>query len=504
MKSSIGRKLFIYVFAIIFSLIGILYILNETVLPTFYLQSKKHVLVEQAEKIVAYQSAGYDLHYNDIERIGRNQGTEIAIYNGDDVLYEPYMDNDKDSLIGSKEATNSGVDENKNKKSPKVKWWQRSQNMDITAEGAFSTEIDPATHVESIIYKQLLNNGDVVAIRIAVGAIEDSIRITNTFLLIVSLIFIAIASILTYILSKKFTNPIIQMQQITQKMSDLKFDEYCDVKSKDELGILSENINTLSNRLATALSELQEKNEKLVIELAKERQLDTMRRSFVSNVSHELRTPLSIVESYAEGLSLNVASDEKSRTEYCEIIIEEITHMTNLIDTILDLSQIETGVLKLRLTRINPVDEIQKIVQLYQVFAEQKGGKIIAQYDEDGAYMIETDHIRFQQILRNYMTNALTHAVDGTNIMIHQFIENDKVRIEISNEGVKLTTAEMKNIWNEFYKKDTDRNRDQKQYGLGLSIVKGIVMLHKRAEYGVYQTDKGMCFWIAFPLSSQK
>lgn len=515
-KKSIRNKLFLYVTFIFLSFVIAIYAFNSLLLPTFYLSQKRTVLIKQAEKINSFNVTNYVAYYDVIEEMTLNSSTELVVYNEETgIVYESFMKRYGNYYSSTGEAQNpppaemggKGIEGGKKGGKDeflKKRWWNAGDSNPISTDGIFISSTDPELQVESLIFKQTLSTGDIVAVRVIVGAIEDSIHISNIFLLLISIIFLFLALIITYYFSKRFTKPIIEMQQITTRLRELDFSQtyQSKVKEEDELGMLGENINKLSTALSRALSELKTKNEQLVVELEKERQLDSLRRTFISNVSHELKTPLAIIESYAEGIQLGIAQTPEKQEMYSNIIIEEISHMTNLLDSILDLSQIEAGVLKLTNNHFSLKTQIRKVIQAHEVVADKKECKLIFN-TVDKEDIIDADSMRVQQVIRNFVKNAINHAEIGTDIIIDETIKHGKVYVSVKNVGIELTDVEIKNIWNQFYKKDTSRtiNRVLKQHGLGLSIVKGVLDLYPDAVYGTNRTGNGMSFWFALPLA---
>ena len=110
------------------------------------------------------------------------------------------------------------------------------------------------------------------------------------------------------------------------------------MKTEDEVGVLGNSMNMLSETLEQALAELKEANTELKKDLEKKEQIDAMRKEFLSNVSHELKTPIALIQGYAEGLMDNINDDEESREFYCEVIVDEARKMNQMVKKIMDLN----------------------------------------------------------------------------------------------------------------------------------------------------------------------
>ena len=147
-----------------------------------------------------------------------------------------------------------------------------------------------------------LHNGDFYVMRTAVQSIIDSVRISNRFMIYVGLIITSLGSIVASVISNKITEPIRELTKISDKMIHLDFKAKYTGDSKDEIGILGERMNNLSETLEDTISELKTANNELKQDIKKKEEIDEMRQEFISNVSHELKTPISLIQGYAEGL----------------------------------------------------------------------------------------------------------------------------------------------------------------------------------------------------------
>ena len=146
-----------------------------------------------------------------------------------------------------------------------------------------------------------------------------------------------------YFVSNRFLGPITVLTNIAKRMSELDFTAKYEVKTEDEVGVLGNSMNMLSETLEQALAELKEANTELKKDLEKKEQIDAMRKEFLSNVSHELKTPIALIQGYAEGLMDNINDDEESKEFYCEVIVDEARKMNQMVKKIMDLNQLEFG-----------------------------------------------------------------------------------------------------------------------------------------------------------------
>ena len=186
------------------------------------------------------------------------------------------------------------------------------------------------------------------------------------------------------------------------------------METQDEIGVLGENINTLSETLEKTLGELKGANVQLKRELEQKVQIDEMRKEFLSNVSHELKTPIALIQGYAEGLQENINDDAESRDFYCEVIMDEAAKMNVLVKKLLDLNQIEFGTETLTMEHFDIVATIDNILSNAEILFRQKEATL--KFNADDSVYVWGDVYLIEETFTNYMSNALNH-VDGERII---------------------------------------------------------------------------------------
>lgn len=297
--------------------------------------------------------------------------------------------------------------------------------------------------------------------------------------------------ILAFIYSNMITKPLIKINKVATKMAKLDFSEKCIVKDEDEIGNVASSLNFLSENLNEALTSLKEANAKLEEDIDKERKLEKVRREFVAAVSHELKTPISLIDGYAMGLKDNIFEGEE-KDYYLDIIIDEGKKMANLVNDMLDLSNLESGSFKLTKEEFDICNLIKFTLKKYRNIIEEKGVKIELNLLEHS--MIYADCNRMEQVITNFITNALRHVNENGTIYVSMIDKGDTISIEIENTGSSIPEEELTKIWDKFYKVDKSRNRKLGGTGLGLSIVKNILTAHNYS-FGAENTDRGVKFY---------
>ena len=305
---------------------------------------------------------------------------------------------------------------------------------------------------------------------------------------------ILVTLVIAYLFSKQITKPLLHMNRVTNKIAQLDFSEECVIRSKDELGSLSRSINTLSNNLDQTIQNLKQSNQQLSAELEKQKEVDRMRKEFIADASHELKTPLSVIQGYSEGLLDNL-QDGKIKEEYLKIILDETGKMNKLVSNMLELSELESGRVSL-----NPeVFSIQRLVRyvrkkLSPAF-DEKNIEVKLEWEEN-EILVKADSFRIEQVLCNLLTNAIHHSPEKGFVKVKVWEENKKVWLSVQNNGPIISPEDIKKIWDKFYRVEKSRNKELGGSGLGLSIIKNILELHK-SEFGARNTDEGVAFYFS-------
>ena len=319
-------------------------------------------------------------------------------------------------------------------------------------------------------------------------------------MLIIGAISIALGGAIAFVVSEEFTKPIQELSNISEKMANLDFSKKYEGEDEDELGSLGGNINKMSEKLETTIRDLQEANIELEKDIEKKSRVDEMRKQFLSDVSHELKTPIALIQGYAEGLIENVADDKESREYYCEVIQDEANKMDKLVQQLLTLSKIEYGSQEPELREFNIVKLVNSVIKRTKVMAQGKNVNVVLK--NNPKTKVIGDEFKIEQVVTNYMTNAIKHVDENNKIeIVIQSVDNDKIRISVFNTGEHIPEEKLNKLWNRFYKLDTSRNRESGGTGIGLALVKAIMIKHNN-KFGVQNVENGIEFY--FELDTSK
>ena len=329
--------------------------------------------------------------------------------------------------------------------------------------------------------------------------IEQNSSLNLVFLVIAGGCALLICLIFAYGVSRWFSRPLIAMAGLADRMSELDFSTKYQGGSTDEIGQLGQSLNRLSAYLEQTIRELRQSNEQLAQEIKEKERIDNMRQEFIVNVSHELKTPIALIQGYAEGLTAGVADDPEDRKYYCDTIADEADHMNKLVMQLLNLSRLELGAEQTYSEDIDLHELCAEAVRKTAVLCESRG--LTVEYD-DTCITVRTDGDLLDQVLMNYLSNAIRYTIDGGKIKISAKQTGDCVRLTVFNEVDGLPEEELPKIWEKFYRTDRARTREAGGTGIGLSLVRAIAdTLH--GSCGVENVEGGIVFWFELSASAE-
>ncbi len=482
MKHSIKNQFALFFFLLLALSIVAFWVANTLLLDDFYASSKKNALITAYRQINSAASAG-DMRSEDfevtIEQIAARDNLQILILDSDTrTILSTVKDNRvlTDRLLG---YFFQGTDKADTLYAEKGLYVQRSY--------------DEYMSMEFMELWGLLTNDNMIFMRTPIESMQDSVRIANRFLAYVGIAVIAVGLVLSSVFARKVTGPVMKLADISERMARLDFDVKYDAKEReDEIDILGRSMNKMSENLEKTISELKTANNELQLDIAHKTEIDEMRRDFISNVSHELKTPIAVIQGYAEGLKDCVNDDEESRDYYCEVIMDEASKMNQMVQQLLMLDQLESGMDTVSFERFDLMKMVRECVAADEILIKQNG--ITVNVSPDQAVYVWSDPMRIEQVINNYLSNAIHYAAKEKVIDITAEKTGGKIRLRIFNTGDAIPEELLDHLWTKFYKVDKARTREYGGSGIGLSIVKAVAeSLHQ--EYGVKNYDNGVAFW---------
>lgn len=300
-------------------------------------------------------------------------------------------------------------------------------------------------------------------------------------------VYIVIAALLLAVLaslyfSTRIARPLLRINRATQKIARLDFSEKLPVSGKDEVGQLSASINELSERLNSHILQLER-------DIEKEKQLEHTRKEFIAGVSHELKTPLSVIQSCLAVLKDGVAGHK--RDYYFAAMEEEVNGMILSIADMLELAKYESGTYKMQQ---EPFEIGHAIERVCGKLAPELADKRLRLSTRMAQAEVVANRHRIEQVLVNFLTNAIRYTPVGESILVTAAEEADSVKVSVENRGVHIPEAQLEKVWDRFYRGEPSRNPSTGGTGLGLAIAKKILELHG-LPFGVANTADGVLFY---------
>ncbi len=339
----------------------------------------------------------------------------------------------------------------------------------------------------------LLKNGYTVLFTTPLESITESAAISNRFLTIIGTLAILLGGIIAWIYSGKISKPILKLANLSEKITQLDFEEKYTGSDKNEIGILGNNMNSLSESLKITISELKTANIELEQDIKRKEDIDRQRQEFIGNVSHELKTPIALIQGYAEGLKEGISDDPESIRYYLDVISDESERMNRMVKSLMTLNELENGNQHIVVERLDVVTLVRNYINNADILLKESPARVTV---EGPAHLYAWgDEFKAEEVLMNYFSNAV-HHVEGENPEIRVRIEEreNKARISVFNTGKHIPEVDLGHIWDKFYKVDKARTRAYGGSGVGLSIVKAI-MHGMQQDYGVENVEGGVKFW---------
>ena len=490
---SVRIKLFVTLSLVILAIITFLILVNNFIFGQFYMYSKTKALKSVYETVNNYYNNPQD---GDIEL----KLEKIAIQNNFDILIR--NEQNVNVYTSNKDffSTFGQMNEMTSKFNTQV-----GKIIEENSKFVIKKIKDNKNGLNYILLSATIDNGYLLYIRIPITSIQESVKISNNFLYLMAGFAILIAAVIVSYVTRKFTDPILELNDIAKKMSNLDFShKYNVTNADDEINNLGKSINEMSTKLEKTIKQLRNTNIELEKDVEEKSKLDEMRKSFISDVSHELKTPIALIQGYSEGLLENVNSDEESRKFYAEVILDETNKMDKLVKQLLELMKLEYGKREFNDTKFNIVELEKEVIRKSQVMLNEEQIKVeLKSIDEIN---VLADDFYIEQVITNYITNAIKHVKekDGEKyikIKNDVDIENNKVKVKVFNTGDNIAEEQLGRIWNRFYKVDESRNRKEGGTGIGLSFVKAVMKNYDK-DYGVINKENGVEFYFELELKN--
>jgi signal transduction histidine kinase len=301
----------------------------------------------------------------------------------------------------------------------------------------------------------------------------------NKYLLYTILIAFGVSFLQSLFLSRIHVHRIKRLSEATSQVSQGNYHVKVNTSNFDEIGELANDFNHMVNKINESMLEIES--------------LENRRRQFMADVSHEMRTPLTTISGVIEGLKNDmIPEDDKERG--INLVSQEAKRLIRLVNENLDYEKIRSNQIQLYKEDIQLLEVLEIIQEQLSILAEEKKNQIIVEAAPD--IMVLADYDRLIQILINITKNSIQFTSGGT-IWLRGRKEDHATIIEVEDTGMGIDSKEIENIWRRFYKADLSRtSTSYGEFGLGLSIVKQLVLLHHGEIDVTSEEGKGTKFTI--------
>lgn len=304
----------------------------------------------------------------------------------------------------------------------------------------------------------------------------------NSYLIYTTFIALAIALIMSGLLSTFHGRRINRLRSATANVARGDYSVRIPTSSVDEIGELAGDFNRMVEKLETSAEEIES--------------LENRRRQFMADVSHELRTPLTTIRGIIEGLRNDMIS-ESEKERGLQLASSETMRLIRLVNENLDYEKIRSNQVTLLKQEIQLGELLEIIQEQLEDAAAERGDEIIVEVAEEAS--VFADYDRLTQVLINIAKNSIQFTENGT-VWLRGYTSADRTIIEIEDTGIGMDPGEIEKIWSRFYKAiDSRTTNPYGEFGLGLSIVKQLVTLHGGTITVESEKGEGTKFRIELP-----
>lgn len=459
MRYSLNKRIFTMISLLLIIVFSILFLMNGVLLGKYYRMHKKAQIISVADEVKKNR-------YENIRDIEERNNLRIEL------LDEMEL---RSALNRFSKGPFDKFDNN-------IKVKDLSENrviLTFQGKGIQNNEM-------MILLVEKIEKNSFLIVHSPIYAIGEALKVSSDFTLFALIIAILLSIAVSVIISRKISKPVLEISLVAEKISNLEFEKKIEITRDDEVGDLAKAINKMSDSLRITIEDLKVSNERLKLEIQKEKEIDKMRREFISNVNHELKTPIALIKGFTEGLKDNIASPE-DRDYYLDVIDDECNNMDALVKRLLLLSKYESE-FEIEKSEFNIQNLLDELLKRYRVDYEKKNIKVEVNVSED--FLLIADYKELKIAIDNLFRNAISHTEENKYINIECKKEADKMIITMKNPYKEMSQEEIEKLWIPFNKEDKARTRKFGGTGLGLSIVGAILKKHNFTYGASYENGE--------------
>lgn len=468
----IQQKVLFYLLGFIFVILCIFYLAQVVFLKDFYMFIKEQGVTKATEQIKVSLQQGYD--YDEIQEIASSQDFCVYTYgigNSDEPYYiaaiagnfracpnQPLLlDRYEELYLKAKASTNGTATIIMNNKN------------DIEGD-----------EVKNMTTASIINSTDgnqyIFFVNTRLSPVQSTVSTLQVQFLVIALVVIAMAVALAYYLSRRIARPIRTTNEQARELALGNYDVHFDNHEYVEIHELNETLNYAAREL---------------------KKVEGLRKELIANMSHDLRTPLTMISGYGE-MMRDIPGENNA--ENVQVIIDEANRLTTLVNEILDVSKLQSGVQSLE---ISTFDIVSKTKQICNRIEKMLKRDFTIKMDQIGPVLVDGDEVKLTQVIYNLITNAVNYSENRKEIIIHQEVKDGIYHFAVQDFGKGIKKNMLPYVWDRYYRANTAHVRAKLGSGIGLSIVKGILELH-HAQYGVESEEgKGSTFWFSIQIHQE-
>ena len=459
MRYSLNKRIFTMISLLLIIVFSILFLMNGVLLGKYYRIHKKAQIISVANEVKKN-------NYQNIRDIEEKNNLRVEIL-------------DEMQLRSTLNRFSSGPFDHF-EKNIKVKDLSKDRViLTFQGKGMQNNEM-------MILLIEKIEKNSFLIVHSPIYAIGEALKVSSNFTIFALIIAVLLSVVVSIIISKKISKPVLEISVVAEKISNLEFEKRIEIARDDEVGDLAKAINKMSDSLRITIEDLKISNERLKLEIQKEKEIDKMRREFISNVNHELKTPIALIKGFTEGLKDNIASPE-DRDYYLDVIDDECNNMDVLVKRLLLLSKYESE-FEIEKSEFNIQNLLDELLKRYRVDYEKKNIKVEVNVSED--FLLIADYKELKIAIDNLFRNAISHTEENKYIDIECKKEADKMIVTMKNPYKEMSQEEIEKLWIPFNKEDKARTRKFGGTGLGLSIVGAILKKHNFTYGASYENGE--------------
>ncbi len=287
-----------------------------------------------------------------------------------------------------------------------------------------------------------------------------------------------------FFLSEGIIVRIHQMQTAACEVAEGRLTARLPVNGRDEMALLARSFNEMVTRLEEADQE--------------KRALDVLRRDLIAWVGHDLRTPLTSIRAIIEALADGLVEEDAQRLRYLRTAQADVRALSNLIDDLFEMAQMDAGGLRLEKVNMSIADLISDTLEQFSFQAQQAGVRLEGSAAW-GQELAALDVQRISRVLGNLISNALRHTPRGGTVTVKAERAGSDLLVRVRDTGEGIRQEDLPYVFERFYRSEKSRNRMTGGAGLGLAIAKGIVELHGGSIGIDSQPGAGTEVWLRLP-----